>query len=255
MKMKIEALLQRIPVDTKIHNLTKEYRLKLGIPVSGFDTFEHYKKWKKTVSDRKISRDFTIYFGKMEILVPYHGILSRLGFKSVILDFFFLKTFNWKEQVKKNLFEPYSIGIITNGKTDLLNLTKGQGISDGVYIRIPSGIMPSEIKVFVEKNKELIASVQELYNERKGYKIADLRWSEYLERDELIVTIYLYSTKELEGITKIKRETGTKKENYVAEILHNYLGFPKTSGAAVLKAKKRWKKKESELWGTVYKQT
>ncbi len=246
--MNIKALLQRIPVDSRIREITKNYREAIGVPLGGFDSYEDWESWSVKVANKKRGLNFNQYFREIKKIVPYKGVVSNNAFKGVILDFYYIKNFDVEDQYQKYRFDLFGVGLILNKKTDGLNLTKGKGLEDGVYIRIPSNIDPSELKKFVTEKKEVIRSVQMFFNENKKIASPKLTYLSGLERDEIISALYDYSLKELEEMTGLPRE-GLNRDDYTALVVEKYLGFSPTSGAAVLQAKKRFRRKEKGLWG------
>lgn len=248
--MKLKALIQRIPVDQEVQSLTKYHRTEVSIPQSGFDDFKDWEDWSRSHDSELVSENFRCYFKKVEKIIPYKGLISKIALKGIILDFFYFKDFNIDLQFKRHRFDLFSVGFVQNKEVGFLNLSQGKGIEDGVYVRIPSNIDPSEIKDYVSQNKEVITSVQSLFNERKGYVSTTLRYLDSLERDEIISALFEYSLSDLEEISKMPRNKGVLRQDYVAMILKEYLGFKSVSGEAVLKAKKRWSKKKKHLWGT-----
>lgn len=246
--MKIKALIQRIPVTPEIQNEAKKNRKSIGVPEHGFSSFDEWDSWQKTINKEERSKNFEEFFVKVQKIIPYQGLISEISLKQILLDFYYLRIFDIEHQYESHKYDLFSVGMVINRKTKSLNLTKGKGLEDGIYIRIPSNIDPSEVKNFLTDNKNLVESIQSSFNRKKGLQQLKIQHLDNLERDEIIAALYEYSLGELESISGIARFKGTPRQEYVAQILSEYLGFKKISGDAVAQARKRWNRKKNKLF-------
>lgn len=246
--MKIKALIQRIPATPEIQKVAKKHRKAIGVPDHGFDSFDEWGAWQRAIKNDKRSKNFEDFFVKAEKIIPYHGLISKTALKQILLDFYYLRIFDIEGQYETHKYDLFSVGMVIDRKTKALNLTKGEGLKDGVYLRIPSNVDPSEMKNFLTDNKNLVVSVQSSFNKRKGFKEVKIQHLDTLERDEVIAALFEYSLDDLERISEIPRAKGTPRPEYIARVLSEYLGFKKISGDAVVQAKKRWNRKKNKLF-------
>lgn len=214
---------QNLIVQGDIITIARKYREKIGMPLSGFDSTEVYEKWKIDTEKKHGTDSFRIevfneFQREIKNTVKYAGVLSDLGFRRLLISYFWYNTLE-DSDLEELKFSEFLIVNLLDGKPFLLP----EVLEDGVYIKIGAKSSINLVKDFVAHNSKLIKSAQEFYLGNVNVSHATkFKPHNNFKRDNLITALCQYSTKDLRKIGAV----GRTKEALIADLMKK-LGYNK----------------------------
>ncbi len=200
------AFWQRIVLDGRVDALAIKWREKVGIPSNGFDTYDDYEIWHKEIIQKNKEKqrisETQKFVDEAVNLIPYSGTLSETHFRGLMIDFFYLGDVDVQE-FEKLEFSGMKVLFAKDGK---FHFSVSKKLEDGVYIKINPFLKISKIKEYIEREKVLIRSAQDLYFQAfKISKPKKIKLPTHFNRDRIILMLDGYSNKELKdkyGVSK-----------------------------------------------------
>lgn len=200
------AFWQRIVLDGRVDALAVKWREKVGVPRNGFDTHDEYEIWHKEILEKNKEKERISetqkFVDEAVDLIPYSGTLSKIDFRCLMIDFFYLGGVD-VEEFEKLEFSGMQVLFAKDGK---FHFSASKKLEDGVYIKINPFLKVSKIKEYIEREKALIRSAQDLYFQAlKINKPKKIKIPTHFNRDRIILMLDGYSNKELKdkyGVSK-----------------------------------------------------
>lgn len=202
------ALWQRVILDGCVHELAREFREKLKMPLDGFHPPSDYKIWyKKHHKDSNTEILFSNFVKESKKIIPYKGVIDDTHLDMILINLICNNNtdYDYLNSIKNSGMD---IKIIKDSK--IFNpRTKeyAEDIKDGVYIKLKPFSTIDSILKYVENNKILIRKSLKEFNESSNLKKPKKnKISSNFERDSTILIIDEWSKKEIERNFNIKAD-------------------------------------------------
>lgn len=231
------ALWQKVILDGRIPNLARQYRLKIGIPAYGFDTFEEFDVWhnelEKTKSREILDKNLSCFTDDLKSIIPYEGIIQENSFKFFMFKFLIFGKIENEDLIS---LRDSGMGIVTvkNSKLFYPPTKRIVGeVDDGVYLKIKDFSTIQSIIEYIESNKDHLRNSLEIYAKSEGLiKPKRIKSSLNFERDKRILALSKYPKRILEEVFNVK---GEYKYTVISKLLnmHGYKGVTSSIVRAV----------------------
>jgi hypothetical protein len=221
------ALWQRVILDGRISKFARSYRIKLQMPLDGFNHLEEYNNWyKKNINNTNTIKHLTAFIKESKSIIPYDGIIDDIDMEIILIEYLCDNNIN-HSYFKKAKYSGMQIKTIKDSKLYNSRIDKYVGhVKDGVYIKLKNFTSLDEISRYIEDNKSLIKKTLSDYAlsmnllKPKKFKI-----SSNFERDKKILNYNQYSLKELQERSGMNYKD---KNTLISEIMKEF--GPKVKG-------------------------
>lgn len=225
---KAKALWEKIQALPQFHEITHEYRQKMGIPEKGFKTQEervHF--WEKVGTDEEyvaLLLEEDEFVSEVTSRWPF---ITR-AFETALLD---------------HLFEAKAY----MSRINLTGCSLGEWGDDGIQINIGPTSTLKDIHNFIDDNKFFFTVIQGKIRDKQGIRKKRVRPKQNIERDETIHLLDTWGNKE--AFKAILKDSGhpelavsNRKDQLIKSIINTSGKFEKMSESAVKKVMVRMRR-------------